>query len=483
MRRPAAAVRAALAVAVLTGASALFAMSGAALVAQAPQADGQSPSASQDVFAFVRALDEAATRGVWPGFSPAGVPVALYDGERTILLRHPNPPPEFSPMAGRPSVLIAKGRHPGVTGNSTREIGGVRTATVIATPAQPVERTMLAVVEEVFHVFWLARHPSFRPNEMARYAYPLDDEENLGYLLAEDEAIARALEARPVAAAAGWAAAALGIRRERVARIAEDVRAYETSLEMMEGTANYVARVSVGEPASRTVERLRASRPAEEIRWRFYDSGAALCLLLDRLNPGWQEQSDRQPAITILELMEAALRGCGATAAAFSKADAEGFRARAAAGIADLGLRRQRLRTGLFERRGSRIVIDVEPGVEPLRVQRFDPINLMVLDAGAIAHANYLSLSVPQGSIELTNPGFLRGSFGGTVGVTEAAGRHPLSDGVRRLTIAGIEGAPTVGGDEGTVSVEAPGVRLTLRGADAHVEGALIRIVVRRPRP
>ena len=233
-------------------------MSGAALVAQAPQATSQPPSASQDVFAFVRALDEAAARGVWPGFSPSGIPVALYDGEHTILLRHPTPPPEFSPMPGRPGVLIAKGRHPAVTGNSTREIGGVRTATVIATPAQPVERTMLAVVEEVFHVFWLARHPSFRPNEMARYAYPLDDAENLGALLAEDEALARALEAQSADDAADWAAAALVIRRERVPRLAEDVRAYETSLEMMEGTANYVARVSVGEPASRTVERLRA---------------------------------------------------------------------------------------------------------------------------------------------------------------------------------------------------------------------------------
>ena len=172
MRHPAPPVGTRLAAAALAGAGVILAMSGAALVAQAAQAPSQPPSASQDVFAFVRALDEAAARGVWPGFSPSGIPVALYDGEHTVLLRHPSPPPEFSPTPGRPGVLIAKGRHPAVTGNSTREIGGVRTATVIATPAQPVERTMLAVVEEVFHVFWLARHPSFRPNEMARYAYP-----------------------------------------------------------------------------------------------------------------------------------------------------------------------------------------------------------------------------------------------------------------------------------------------------------------------
>jgi len=385
-------------------------------------------------------------------------------------------------MAGRPGVLAVKGRHPGVTGNSTREIGGVRTATVIATPAQTIDRTMLAVVEEVFHVFWLARHPSFRPNELARYVYPVDDVENLGRLIAEDEALARAIEAQPLADAAGWAAAALGIRRDRVSTLAEDVRAYETSLEMMEGTANYVARVSVGEPASRTVERLRAPRPAEEIRWRFYDTGAALCLLLDRLSPGWQARSDRQPALTIVELMGEALRARGVAAAGFPEAETELFQARAAATIADLGVRRQRLRAELGERRGGRVVVEIAAGAEPLRVQRFDPINLMVLDAGAIAHANYLSLSGPQGSVELTNPGFVRGSFGGTVGVTEAAGRHPLSDGVRRLTIAGIQGAPTVGGAGGTVSLEAPGVRLTLLGAEAHVEGALIRIVVKSPR-
>jgi hypothetical protein len=483
VRRPTATARAALAAAVLTGAGAILPMSGAALAAEAPQATGQSPSASQDVFAFVRALDEAAARGVWPGFSPAGVPVALYDGEHTILLRHPNPPPEFSPMPGRPGVLVAKGRHPRVAGNSTRDIGGVRTATVIATPAQPVERTMLAVVEEVFHVFWLARHPSFRPNEMARYAYPLDDEENLEHLLAEDEALARALEAQPTAAAAGWAAAALGIRRDRIQRLADDVRAYETSLEMMEGTANYVARVSVGEPASRTVERLRAPRPAEDIRWRFYDTGAALCLLLDRLSSGWQERSDRQPALTTVELIDAALRGRDGTAVAFSEAETAGFEARAAATIADLGVRRQRLRAELLVRPGGRIVIDVDPGAEPLRVQRFDPISLMVLDAGTIAHANFLSLSVPQGNVELTNPGFARGSFGGTVSVTEGAGRHPLSDGVRRLTIAGIQGAPKVGRDEGTVTVEAPGVRLTLRGVETRADGELVRIIVKRPRP
>ena len=38
-----------------------------------------------DVFAFVRAMDEAGTRQVWPGFNPAEWPIALFDGSRTVL--------------------------------------------------------------------------------------------------------------------------------------------------------------------------------------------------------------------------------------------------------------------------------------------------------------------------------------------------------------------------------------------------------------
>jgi hypothetical protein len=248
---------------------------------------------------------------------------------------------------------------------------------------------------------------------------------------------------------------------------------------MMEGTANYVARVAVGEPPARTAERLRAARRADDIRWRFYDTGAALCLLLDRLSPGWQERSEQQPALTIFDMMDTALRTHHAEAATFSGTDTAGFGSRAAADIADLSGRQQRLRSEILERRGPRVVVEVEEGAEPFRVQRFDPINLMVLDAGEIAHANFLSLSVPQGTVELTNPGFVRNSFGGTIGLTAPAGRHPLSDGIRHVAIAGINGVPKVGRDAESVTVEASGVRLALRGAEVRVDGEVIRLILK----
>ena len=456
----------------------LLSSSSASLVAQIEQPRPPAQAAGPGVFAFVRALDDAASRKLWPGFDPSSLPIALFDGENTILLRHPSPPPEFSPMPGRPGVLIAPGRYPAVVSNSTRDIGGVRTATVIATPAQAVESTTLATVEEVFHVFWLARHASFRPDEMARYAYPTKDSENLRQMLAEDEALARALDATETGESARWTAAALEVRRERVPALTEEARTFETSLEMMEGTANYVARLAVGERPARTAERLRTARLAEGIRWRFYDTGAALCFLADRLSPGWQDRVEREPNLTIAELLGSSLRGRHVQPAAFSNADTASFRTRATDTITDLSGRQQRLRNELLWRRGGRVVIDIAEGVEAFRVQRFDPINLMVLDAGEIAHNHFVSLVAPQGTIDLTNPGFARNTFGGAVTLTVPAGRHPLSDGVRQVTIVGIEGEPKIGRAGDTVTLEAPGVRLTLRGAEARVDGKAVRITV-----
>jgi hypothetical protein len=442
-----------------------------------PSGQGRAP----DVFAFVRALDDASATTLWPAFTPSSFPVALFDGENTVLLRHPSPPPEFSPMPGHPGVLVAPGRYPAVASNSTRDIGGVRTATVIATPAQSIATTSLAVMEEVFHVFWLARHPSFRPDEMVRYGYPVADPGNLEQLLAEDESLARALEANDAADARRWAARALEIRRARTPALAGDVRAFETSMEMMEGTANYVARRAVGESPVLTADRLRVARAAEAIRWRFYDSGAALCFVADRVLSGWRERLEEDRTLTVAEMLEAALSGGRQDPAAFTMPDIDAFRARAAESIADLSARQQRLRAELLGRRGNRIVVDVAPGGDALHLQRFDPINLMVVDRGVVAHPHFVSLTGPRGTIELTNPGYARESYAGTVGLTVSGGPHPLRGGIRRLTVVGIDGTPRIEEKGEQLTVEAPGVRLSLRGAQVRVDGDVVRVTLAMP--
>ncbi len=435
-------------------------------------------AATERIDGFIKAFDEAGARAIWPGFDPKAWPLAVFDGEKTILLRHPSPPSDFKAMPERPGWSVFPGRFPAVAGNSTRDIGGIRTATVIATPASTVERSLLACVEEVFHVFWLSRHTNFRPNEMVRYGYPLTDTENLRLILAEDEALARALEAKSEAEAAAWTAAAIRLHRERTPLLEADVLAYETGMEMMEGTANFAASAALGEKPERTAYRLRDKRPAEDIRWRFYATGASLCWLLDRFQPDWKARIDGEQDLTTQALLEAAVSRRGVKPAEFSASEAADLKARAESDIEGLAKSRRQLRKELLDRPGARVAVEAAEGAEPFRLGRFDPISLFVLENGEVAHANFLSLSNKAGTIDLTNPGFARRSFAGTIMLTIPAGRHPLGQGTRAMTIFGIPGEPKVARDGDTVTVEAPGLRIKLKGATVTTEGGTIRIVL-----
>jgi len=356
---------------------------------QAPQAD---------IFALLRTVDEGAAKQAWPGFRLSDWPLAVFDGTRTPLVRHPAPPPEFKPLDGRPGVFVAAGRHPAIAGDPVVDLAGTKTVTIVATPEFNREHVLAECAEEMFHVFWAQRPRNFRPNEMARYAYPMKDVRNRQRVLAENEALARALEAPAAAQAASWAATMLEVRRERQARLTPDDRAFETAMEMMEGIANAVARTIAGLKPSETARRLRLQmqRAAEELRWRYYDSGAAICLLLDRLAAppparDWKSRIDAEPGqTTTVALLAEVVTRAAARPAAFTAAELAGFERRAAAAIADLSARQAELREDLRSRAGVRVVVDVAPGRDPLRVTRFDPLNLFVLDGGEVVHPRYL---------------------------------------------------------------------------------------------
>jgi hypothetical protein len=176
-------------------------------------------------------------------------------------------------------------------------------------------------------------------------------------------------------------------------------------------------------------------------------------------------------------LLREVVTRAGARPATFTAEELAGFERRATAAIADLSARQGRLREDLEKRPGVRVIVEVAPGHDPLRITRFDPINLLVLDGGEVVHPRYLTLSGPAGTITVTNPDYSRGSFGGTVGLTRAAGRHPIADGVRGLTLVGLKG-PRAESDWNGVRVEADGVRIELREASLERDGATIWITL-----
>lgn len=358
------------------------------------------------------ALILAATLDVWPGFDPRKIPVAIYDGRRTILRNHPAPPPELREPY--------QGRHPLVTANSSVEIGGVETATILSPDPTPA-----LIAHETFHVHQRTKHPAWSANEVDLFVYPLEDVEALALQRREFDALKRALAGDDCAVRL-----ALALRRERFARIGATAAAYERGTELNEGLATYVEHRVTGAPVV-----LRDVAP-EAVRDRAYQSGLALATLLDRYDPEWRETLESGDPRSLDELLSAALDDRTA-----ALADARGVQSR-----------REARRRAFLEAKGWTVVITAG---RPFFPERFDPLNVHVVGKGEVLHTRFLRLRGEEGAIEIMDRHVL----------TEAAGAHPLFDGVRRIVLTGFAKKPEVAG--GTLIAD--GVTAELRGAKVEV--------------
>jgi hypothetical protein len=437
---------------------------GALLLAVGFSATVAAESGVVDPFEVVAAFDRAATLDLWPGFNAAAYPIAIYDGGRTLLLRHPNPPGEFQPLIGHEGVWVAPGKHPAMRWNSTANIGDVRTATLLLTiePGRMVEYEAHILYHEVFHLFSKPLHPTWRPNEIWRYSYPMDDLDNYRQLLLEEEALARAVDAESESEAASWAAAALAIRNDRQARLSEEHRTYETALELQEGTAVYMGRSTIGIAAE--TNRLREDRGPEGIRWRCYETGAAISVILDRLAPSWKERLDAEPETTFTELLISSLATQNAQAASFSDQELAQIEERAKDAMAELAAERAAMYED-FNQRGKKVVIRLAGEDEQFSFERFDPMAVEVLDRGQALQAHLLTTSHPRGKVSLDNPHFVRRSLDGVIALTSPAGEHPFLGGYREIAVSGFAQEPIVERNGQAIRVETEGLTASFDGA------------------
>jgi len=434
----------------------------------------------RDPFDVLAALDRFAEKPLWPRFDPSEHPLAIYDGARTLLLRHPHPPEGFAPLEGHEGVHLLDGRHAVMRWNATADLDGVRIATLLLTiqPDREVDIEASILLHEVFHVFSKPRHPTWSPDAMARYGYPLDDPENYALLLLEEEALALALETDDDAEAAGWAAEALRLRRQRTGELAEEHVRYETAMEMQEGTAVYVARLALG--TARDTTRLREIRAPRELRWRFYDTGAALGATLDRLDPSWKSRVESEPDVTMDTLLGEALRRRGVAPVGLPAPAVASIRARAQRSMTALKARRTELRRDFLSSK-PRVVVLVPGDAEPLRPRSFDPLALEILDRGEVLHAHRLTLAGSGGEIVVENPRYERDAFRGVVALTASSGGHPFRDGLRRVTVSGFSDEPVLRREKGAVIVEAEGLRLRFDRAVVRETDGEIRVLPAAP--
>ncbi|HVE65696.1 MAG TPA: hypothetical protein VNC59_03870 [Thermoanaerobaculia bacterium] len=419
---------------------------------------GQSPPPAPPppgsrAFKIDEEVRKLAFRPLWPGFDPAKVPLAIFDGQRTFLFRHPKPPPEFQRVADRPDTAVVAGRHELLRANTSVAMGDVRTATLLAdAPREGSVRDSAAIaVHEAFHVFQAARHPKWGGNEVDLFTYPMDDPVLLQGTRLETEALRRSLPATREKTAACWAAAALDVRRTRFAALGEAATLYERGTELKEGLARLVesrARGSAQEPVFPASE-----FAAGDVRSRSYAVGHAFGILLDRFAPGWEvrleDGGDEPLDVLLLEALAARKTG---RSCRFSAQETARALDGAKKSLELARLTREAIREDFF-RTGWKLVIVSE--AEPLSPQGFDPLNVERLAPGEVLHTRWVKLGNSKGSLEVLN----------ARAVTESAGRHPLFEGVRRVTVAGLGSEPELRESAAGLAVEAAGVTARFAGS------------------
>jgi hypothetical protein len=439
-----------------------------ATAASAGARQGSAPRTVASATDIDRALREAA-RGtpagqeLWPGFDALSVPLAIFDGTRTWLFRHPKAPAGFQRVDGGEGSLAFEGRHPAMVANSVVELEGTPTATLVLPRelrAKPLAQLAGLAMHEVFHVYQRRHQPAWSGNEVGLFTYPVNDASSLAQRIQESRALRAALEERNAERMACAARAALDVRQLRFAAADPAHVRYERATELNEGLATYIeSRV-----AGQAVTALKPDDlPPQDIRQRTYASGLSLALLLDRLSPTWKSRLSSESGQHLDGLLGAALGEGPRCAPPSPQPDAlELARERVVQALAQ---RRQQL--AAFEAQaGTRVVVEVAAG-ELLWPEGFDPLNVTPLDAQRLLHRRFLRLGNGSTRIEILE----------LAALTEGNGTHPLFNGVRQLNVV-TRTPPKLLEAQGELTLDGPGLALRARGASWKRAGDELRIRV-----
>jgi hypothetical protein len=229
---------------------------------------------------------------------------------------------------------------------------------------------------------------------------------------------------------------------------------------MNEGLAQYVedralaflTNAPPADIAARHAKRLRADFEPAALRQRGYVTGAALGTLLDRFEPQWRAQvqaGDERPLETRLEV---AMGRSAIQPLPFDASTQQSAMRRARDDVRAVAARREKLQQEFLERPGGKIVFEAA-GREPFWPGGFDPLNVEALPGGAVLHKRWFAISNGSGNLEVMDRESL----------SEPAGAHPLFQGIRRLTLSGLESAPEVQQTDSTLVVRARGLDAKFR--------------------
>jgi len=431
----------------------LLAVAAVALVAAAAFARTTAPEIEKQLQQL------AVNRDGWPGFDPLRIPLAVYDGAKTYLFRHPSPGPDFTRLD--PGTHVMSGRHPAVNSNTSAEIGGVATATLMADGKkgdQPADELAAVALHESFHVYQRAHHKGWSGNEGDMLLYPFDHAATLALRRMETEALRRALATKSKAETECWARRALSLRYTRFAGMDSAYSRYERLTELNEGLATYVELYALW----RKPEFPKDEFAAEAIRQRVYTVGPAWAYLLDLFYSEWKQALEKNDRQSLDGMLAESLGSDDRTGGCdFTREEKFAFTARAQKDAGAVIAKRKERREKFDARDGWRIVVE-SSAKHLLWPNGFDPLNVELVDGGLL-HTRFASLKNDDGSVEV-----LDGEGADITMFTSGPGPHPLFNGVSRAEII-VAAKPHVNiWGEHRVEVKAPGVKVRLEHADVH---------------
>jgi hypothetical protein len=347
----------------------------------------------------LRAIDGAS---LWPGFNPQEIPAAIFDGNNTYLIHSVNPPSEFAPMDGKQGISIYPGSHPQIYGNGRIQLDGTWAATVVLRERSPLTgnvytpRDLAAILlHEMFHVHQRLHYPKWAPNEAVLFSYPYDTPERLYLRRLEMKSFLRALNSLDDSEAKKWSAAALGYRDRRLSLLGQDRKQYEDELQRFEGLGNYVERTAASKPMA-SEDRFQEFVPGI-IRDLGYLEGSWTAGLLDRLDPDWKHEMDRDPSQSLATLLSQACNG--ASPASFSQEELKRTEETAQVDFDIWREERTKLRDELENRPGYQVVIDSE--ALPLNLRMFFATHTEALNDRESLHRRLFMAANSGGSLEV----------------------------------------------------------------------------------
>lgn len=249
---------------------------------------------------------------IWPGFRPDTIPtlyIIAHRGKVLVQWRH-DWPVGFAPIGGRPGV--------GVAGSGMVSLPSGRFISFMSVDSSMSPGLVLGTsIHEAFHSYERSVMQEGRmfggwENAMLVGTYPVFDVENEAAFALEGRTLRQALEASTTDAARRFAREFLALREGRQRVLDSEFTEFEKMAEMNEGLAQYalirglreVGRLEGGtwEAAARHEAAVESALldsllvlSRRSVRRRFYATGSAIALLLDRLaGATWKDRVLRE---------------------------------------------------------------------------------------------------------------------------------------------------------------------------------------------